>query len=189
MSGQSRHLHVNASRLLRRALRAHEQGEFGKAERFYTAVLDHQPGNFDALHGLGLIHYRHGRLDSALALIQAALQTDTDRADGFASLGLVFLHTPDPLYRRGTCRALNRANAETFANFSDRLAPVVKRSQTEREAAARDLDHAALLDGQFDRAAEQTQMMHRQVNDKLAVRSALDRRHIELAGRIEVVVV
>ena len=65
MSGQSRACcHVNASRLLRRALRAHEQGEFDKAERLYTAVLDHQPDNFDALHGLGLIHYRHGRLDT-----------------------------------------------------------------------------------------------------------------------------
>jgi tetratricopeptide (TPR) repeat protein len=90
MSGLSRHLHVNASRLLRRALRAHEQGEFDKAERFYTAVLDHHPGNFDALHGLGLIHYRHGRLESALALIQSALQSDSSRADGFSSLGLVF---------------------------------------------------------------------------------------------------
>jgi tetratricopeptide (TPR) repeat protein len=90
MSGLSRHLHVNASRLLRRAERAHEQGEFDKAARLYTAVLDHQCDNFDALHGLGLIHYRHGRLDTALALIQAALQADPDRADGFDSLGLVF---------------------------------------------------------------------------------------------------
>ncbi len=92
MSGQSRHLHVNASRLLRRALRAHEQGEFGKAERFYTAVLEHQRDNFDALHGLGLIHYQNGRLHTALVLVQTALQTDTDRAEGFSSLGLVF-HT------------------------------------------------------------------------------------------------
>ena len=42
----------------------------------------------------------------------------------YPSLGLVFLHTPDEHYRRGTCRALNRSNAETFAPFADRLAPV-----------------------------------------------------------------
>jgi tetratricopeptide (TPR) repeat protein len=76
--------------MLRRALRAHEQGEFDKAERFYTAVLHIQPDNFAALHGLGLINFRHGRLDAALALIQAALKADLDRADGFSSLGLVF---------------------------------------------------------------------------------------------------
>jgi tetratricopeptide (TPR) repeat protein len=76
--------------MLRRALRAHERGEFDKAERFYTAVLHIDPDNFDALHGLGLINYRRGRLDAALALIQAALKADLDRADGYASLGLVF---------------------------------------------------------------------------------------------------
>jgi hypothetical protein len=31
----------------------------------------------------------------------------------YPSLGLVFLHTADDQYRRGACRALNRANAET----------------------------------------------------------------------------
>jgi tetratricopeptide (TPR) repeat protein len=76
--------------MLRRALRAHEHGEFDKAERFYTAVLHIESDNFDALHGLGLINYRRGRLDAALALIQAALKADLDRADGFSSLGLVF---------------------------------------------------------------------------------------------------
>jgi Tfp pilus assembly protein PilF len=85
-------LHPNPSRLLRRALRAHEQGDFDKAERLYGAVLERHPGTFDALHGLGQIHYRNGRLDTALTLIQAALQSDLGRADGFASLGLVF-HT------------------------------------------------------------------------------------------------
>jgi tetratricopeptide (TPR) repeat protein len=76
--------------MLRRALRAHEHGEFDKAERLYTAVLHSHPDHFGALHGLGLINYRRGRLDAALALIQAALQADLDHADGFSSLGLVF---------------------------------------------------------------------------------------------------
>jgi tetratricopeptide (TPR) repeat protein len=89
-NGPTQSLQPNLSRMLRRALRAHEQGEFDKAERFYTAVLHVHPDHFDALHGLGLINYRRGRLDVALALIQAALQADLDRADGFSSLGLVF---------------------------------------------------------------------------------------------------
>lgn len=80
----------NLTRMLRRADRAREAGEFGKAERLYSAFLQYQPGNFDALHGLGLINYRRGRLDAALALIQAALKSDRSRAEGFASLGLVF---------------------------------------------------------------------------------------------------
>jgi tetratricopeptide (TPR) repeat protein len=89
-NGPTQPLQPNLSRMLRRALHAHEQGELDKAERLYTAVLHSHPGHFDALHGLGLVNYRRRRLDAALALIQAALQADFDRADGFASLGLVF---------------------------------------------------------------------------------------------------
>jgi len=76
--------------MLRRAARARENGDLAKAEKLYTALLQQCPGNFDALHGLGLINYRHGRLDAALAFLQRALQSDLSRADGFASLGLVF---------------------------------------------------------------------------------------------------
>src|ERR1700689_3010991 len=42
----------------------------------------------------------------------------------YPSLGLLFLHADDETYRRGTCRALNRANAHTFAPLADRLCPV-----------------------------------------------------------------
>jgi hypothetical protein len=84
------HLRPNFSRTLRRAQRAQEEGESGKAERLYTELLRQRSDDFDALHGLGQINYRRGRLDAALALIQAALKSDISRADGFASLGLVF---------------------------------------------------------------------------------------------------
>ena len=75
---------------LRRALRACTKGQWDKAERLCGAVLADHPDNFDALHCLGEINFRRGRLDAALALFQAALKADLSRADGFASLGLVF---------------------------------------------------------------------------------------------------
>jgi len=80
----------NSSRTLRRAQRVQAEGDLAKAERLYTAVLDDDPQSFDALHGLGQISLRRGRLDTALAYIQSALKCDLSRADGFASLGLVF---------------------------------------------------------------------------------------------------
>jgi tetratricopeptide (TPR) repeat protein len=80
----------NLSRMLRRAVRAHEKSDFQHADRLYNAVLAHDPGDFAALHGLGQLHCQCGRLDTALVLIQAALKSDDTRADGFASLGLVF---------------------------------------------------------------------------------------------------
>ncbi len=57
---------------------------------YITALLQHHPDNFDALHGLGRLHCQRGRYDTALVLMQAALRSDGGRADGFASLGLVF---------------------------------------------------------------------------------------------------
>ena len=80
-----------------------------KAERLYTALLQHHPDNFDALHGLGQLNYQRGRLDAALALIQAALKTDLSRADGFASLGLGV--SCAGAIRAGAQRAMTRACA------------------------------------------------------------------------------
>ena len=88
--GSSPNLKLNPSRMLRRADRACESAEYAQAERLYAAVLQHRPDDFDALHGLGLVHYQTGRLDTALGLVQAALRSDLSRAGGFASLGLVF---------------------------------------------------------------------------------------------------
>lgn len=85
----------NASRMLRRAQRAHEGGELDKAERLYDAVLSRRKQSFDALHGLGQIKYLQGNLATALALIQDALKADGSRADGYASLGLVFYSLKD----------------------------------------------------------------------------------------------
>jgi tetratricopeptide (TPR) repeat protein len=90
MLGSSQQLEPNLSRLLRRAERASEAGEWNKAERAYSAVLEHKPGHYDSLLGLGRINYRRGRLDAALALTQQALKSDISRADGFAGLGLIF---------------------------------------------------------------------------------------------------
>src|SRR5580658_3629881 len=86
-------------------------------------------------------------VDLATALFPALLYERLDEL-GFdfgvvyPSIGLVFLHTPDADYRRGMCRALNRANAETFAPFSDRLTPVAAIPMHTPEEAVAELYHA-----------------------------------------------
>ena len=129
----------NPSRLLRRALSAYEAGELAKAERSFAAVLQREPRNFDALHGLGLIHYRRGRLDAALALIQTALQADLARADGFSSLGLVFLALKD------------FARALTCFDEGLRLAPDDAELTNRRGVALLELGRAAEALAAFDR--------------------------------------
>src|SRR5580704_14961620 len=64
----------NFSRMLRRAVRAHEEGELGKARRLYAAVLRHDPMNFDALHLVGLLDHQCGSFDRALAHYDDALR-------------------------------------------------------------------------------------------------------------------
>jgi tetratricopeptide (TPR) repeat protein len=100
--------------MVRRAQRACASGDLAAAERLFKAVLQQRPGHFDALHGLGQIHYGRGRLDTALVLIQEALKRDRARADGFASLGLIFHglhHFKEALasYDEGLCLAPNNA--------------------------------------------------------------------------------
>ena len=81
-NGPTQQLKINPARFLRRALRAHENGELAKAERLYNALLQYHPENFDALHGLGQLHYQRGRLDTALVLIQTALKSDIEPRRG-----------------------------------------------------------------------------------------------------------
>ncbi len=65
----------------------------------------------------------------------------------YPSLGLIFLHMADETYRRGTCRALNRCNAETFAPYSDRLAPVAAIPMHTPEEAVAELEYAVNILG------------------------------------------
>ncbi len=60
----------------------------------------------------------------------------------YPSLGLVFLHAADERYRRGTCRALNRANAATFEPLADRLTPVAAVPMHSPEEAVDELEFA-----------------------------------------------
>jgi predicted TIM-barrel fold metal-dependent hydrolase len=60
----------------------------------------------------------------------------------YPSLGLLFLHDPDERYRRGMCRALNRANAATFAPLADRLTPVAAIPMHTPDEAVEELEFA-----------------------------------------------
>jgi predicted TIM-barrel fold metal-dependent hydrolase len=89
----------------------------------------------------------HRTIDLATALFPPLLYERLDEIGldfgvVYPSLGLVFLHTADERYRRGTCRALNRANAETFAPLADRLTPVAAIPMHTPEEAVAELDYA-----------------------------------------------
>ncbi|MGB6963768.1 MAG: tetratricopeptide repeat protein [Xanthobacteraceae bacterium] len=130
------------SRMLRRAVQAHEAGDLAKADRLYAAALQHEPDNFDALHGLGKLSCDWRRFDAALALIQRALTIDPGRADGFSSLGLVFYY-------------LRRLN-DALTSFTEllRLAPDNAELLNQRGGALLELgrccDEALAMDSRID---------------------------------------
>jgi predicted TIM-barrel fold metal-dependent hydrolase len=105
--------------------------------------------------------------DLATAMLPGLLY---DRLDEFGldvsvvypSVGLAFMHLEDGDARRGTCRALNRSNAEAFAPYSDRLIPVAAVPMVTPDEAIAGLEHAVnelgfkavLLAGYVQRSAE-----------------------------------
>jgi predicted TIM-barrel fold metal-dependent hydrolase len=60
----------------------------------------------------------------------------------YPSVGLAFLHLWEEAERRGACRALNRANAATFADYADRLVPVAAIPMHTPDEAIAELEHA-----------------------------------------------
>ena len=108
------------SRLLRRAQRAHEAANSAKRSGFTPRCWSTSPENFDALHGLGQLHYHCGRLDTALVLFQTALRSDRDRAEGFASLGLVF--------------HVSASSSEALASYDEGLSHCARRRGTPQPA-------------------------------------------------------
>jgi predicted O-linked N-acetylglucosamine transferase (SPINDLY family) len=75
--------------LLDSAIALHQQGRFAEAAGLYARVLDSEPGNFTALHLLGLALHSQGRSGEGLAWIERALAVDPASADALANRGVV----------------------------------------------------------------------------------------------------
>ncbi|WP_160331074.1 tetratricopeptide repeat protein [Bradyrhizobium macuxiense] len=76
----------------RKAYGSFHKGEFDKAERLCAGILEHAPGNFDALHLLGMLHFQRHRMAEALRFLAAALKANPGSSDAMSNLGLA-LHT------------------------------------------------------------------------------------------------
>jgi len=74
---------------LNQAIQYHLAGQLIQAERAYTHILGEHPGNFKALHMLGLIQFQFGRTAEALKLIGAALKAKPNDPNALANYALV----------------------------------------------------------------------------------------------------
>lgn len=78
-----------ASQQIARALELHGAGRLSDAERLCREILEHYPGNPDALHLLGVITSRRGNFKSAASLIAEAIHHDPSNASYHSSQGIV----------------------------------------------------------------------------------------------------
>src|SRR6478672_11989175 len=72
------------------AIRLHQAGRVGEAERIYRQVLAQDPGNPDALHLLGLIAHHARHPAPAIELITRAIASDPEVALYHMNLSRVY---------------------------------------------------------------------------------------------------
>lgn len=74
---------------LQQALALHQQGQLREAEKLYARALKAAPGNFDALHLLGLIKAQNGQMGEAYRLMASALKVNAQSPDAWSNFANV----------------------------------------------------------------------------------------------------
>ncbi|AXK79785.1 tetratricopeptide repeat protein [Pseudolabrys taiwanensis] len=74
---------------LQQALALHQQGKLRDAEKLYARVLKAAPGNFDALHLLGLVKAQSGQMGEAYRLMASAVRINAQSPDAWSNLANV----------------------------------------------------------------------------------------------------
>ncbi|MFO0706645.1 MAG: tetratricopeptide repeat protein [Nitrospira sp.] len=134
--------------LLDQGKRHHQAGQLAEAERSYQLALEMAPGHPEALHLLGLLAYRVGNPDQAIALITQALEGTPSSPLYWFNLGVVTQRAgkrDDAVRAYERAIALNPRYVEALINLGNvlkdqhRLAEAV---ETYRKALALNPAHA-----------------------------------------------
>ena len=74
---------------VRAALTLHQHGNLEEAAQLYARALTSDPGNFEALHLLGILRHQQGASAEALRFVAAALQARPGSADALTNYGVI----------------------------------------------------------------------------------------------------
>ena len=138
------------SALLNNALAFHRMGQLAQAEQLYRQVLQAQPGHFDALHLLGIVHHQRGEYQDAARRIEAALAINPNSAAASNNHGAVLKELgrlAEAIESYDRAIALKPDYAEAFNNRG--LALVALKRFAEALASC---DRAAALRADFSEA-------------------------------------
>jgi tetratricopeptide (TPR) repeat protein len=171
----------NIAQSLQEALSHHQQGQLREAEKLYTRIIKIAPGNFDALHLLGLAKAQGGQMGEAYRLMSAALKINPNVPDVLINYANVLhalkrdreaLETLDKalalrpgdeealLYRGNALVALNRAE-EAIVCFDT----VLKRQPGRDDARANRGNAFALLGRHADALGDFDAVLAHRPND------------------------
>ena len=109
---------------IEQAVKLHQEGRLGDAERLYRRVLQRQPRDFDALHLLGALKLQQDRPQEAVGLIEAALEVDGSSATTHSNHGLALAALGRPrqaLASYAQALTIDPGNADALANRGDAL--------------------------------------------------------------------
>ncbi|MES2292445.1 MAG: tetratricopeptide repeat protein [Pseudomonadota bacterium] len=131
--------------LIGQASQLHQAGRHAEAEPLYIRALNLFPGNYPALHLLGLLRLQQNRVGEAISLMERALNVQPNVPETLANYGMA-------LKAAGRLdEALSVLNKEVALrpnharSWNNRGTVLIKLGRT--EAALADFDRAAALDG------------------------------------------
>jgi protein O-GlcNAc transferase len=106
------------------AIKLHQEGRLGEAERLYRDILRNRPRDLAALNLLGALKLQQDRPQDAVDLIRAAIEIDQSSEAAQSNLGLALaaLKRPEEAlasYQRAL--EINPRNIETLVNRGDAL--------------------------------------------------------------------
>jgi protein O-GlcNAc transferase len=110
---------LNVAESIRHAVASFEKGDLVEAERLCRIVLSAQANCFDALHLLGAVAARQGRLEEADLRLSEALTINPDSAEAYSNRGNVQRaqgHFTEALKSYDKALALKPAFTEALAN-------------------------------------------------------------------------
>lgn len=139
--------HLKLLKLLEHAVASHQAGKLPEAERFYRAVLETSPNQFDALHYLGLLQAQRGSHAEAQQLIRQALDANPQSAEANANLGNVLLEVnraEDALAFFRKSLAIQPGNVQTLYGQGNALCALARHGE-----ALASYDASLSIDPQF----------------------------------------
>ena len=132
------------NQLLQQAMALHQAGRLDEAGPLYVRVLDTAPGDYPALHLLGMLRLQQGRLPEALGLMEQALKVQPGAPDTLANIGLVLSamgRHDEALAALDRVVAARPSDSKAFSNRGG-----IKSKLKRMDEALADFDRAITLD-------------------------------------------